>query len=59
MREAGTRQQDISHAWNFGPTSARAVEWVLSLDNALSLAASKLGLDLPGLSVWAICDRSA
>lgn len=58
VRGAATRQGDISHAWNFGPTSARAVESGLSVDNALSLAASKLGLDLPGLSVWAICDRS-
>jgi SAM-dependent methyltransferase len=58
VRGTGPPQEDMSHQWRFGSTSARIVEWVLSVDNAVSLGASRLGLDLPGLSVWAICDRS-
>lgn len=42
-------------AWPELPT--RAVLAGLAVDNHLSVAASRVGLDLPGLTWWAVCDR--
>jgi len=41
--------------WRRGRAVTRAVETVLSTDNALLLSFAALGLKLPGLSAWAEC----
>jgi Methyltransferase domain len=43
--------------WNAGKWVSKGVEKLLEFDNALSHAASELGWQMPGLSVWAICQR--
>ncbi len=44
-------------AWRGGPLLTRTLEAALSVDNLLSLTFSKGGLDLPGLSWWALCRK--
>jgi len=44
--------------WRHGPAATRLVAGALAVDNAASLALSRLGLDLPGLSWWALCTRT-
>ena len=46
-------------AWRHGALVTRAVQTALDLDNAVSLAAARAGLPLPGLSFWALCQRPA
>lgn len=43
--------------WSGGPLLTRAVSLMLEADNRVSLLASKAGLELPGLSWWALCKR--
>ena len=45
--------------WRHGPVFTGLVERALSLDAALASAASRAGLELPGLSWWALCSRGA
>jgi hypothetical protein len=35
----------------------RAVEWILGWDNRLSQLAARVGIELPGLSWWALCQK--
>ncbi len=46
-------------AWTHGPLVTRAVQAALDVDNAVSHAAARAGLPLPGLSFWALCQRPA
>jgi SAM-dependent methyltransferase len=48
-----------SLAWRRGPFVTAAVAWALRLDGTLSTWAADLGLDLPGLSWWALCRTSS
>jgi len=41
--------------WSAGAAVTRAVDVVLRADAELSFRAARLGLDLPGLSWWALC----
>jgi SAM-dependent methyltransferase len=41
--------------WRGSPLVTRTAEAVLATDNALLLSLAKVGLKLPGLSVWAAC----
>lgn len=41
--------------WNRGNLSYRVVDAALRMDNSLSRLASRLGVQLPGLTVWALC----
>lgn len=43
--------------WARGALITRAVRSLLLADNALSLLASKVGFELPGLSWWALCRK--
>ena len=43
--------------WQAGPFTDRLVTGALRADNWVSRAASKLGLPLPGLSLWALCQQ--
>ncbi len=42
-------------AWRGGAVLSMALEGALALDNAVSRALARRGLELPGLSVWALC----
>jgi trans-aconitate methyltransferase len=44
--------------WHGSPFLTRALHRALCWDNALSLAAHRQGLDLPGLSTWVTCRKS-
>lgn len=46
-------------AWNQPQAVTRAVEWVLAADNQLSRVAANAGIQLPGLSYWAVCQRQS
>jgi 2-polyprenyl-3-methyl-5-hydroxy-6-metoxy-1,4-benzoquinol methylase len=41
--------------WRGGPGLTRVLTHVMALDNALLLAARRLGLLIPGLTAWALC----
>ncbi len=43
--------------WTAGKWVSKGVDKLLAFDNALSHACSELGWQMPGLSVWAICQR--
>lgn len=43
--------------WRGGYCLTRFIELLLSLDNACSLLAARVGLKIPGLSVWALARR--
>ncbi len=43
--------------WRGGYCCTRLIELLLSLDNALSLLAARVGLKVPGLSLWALARR--
>jgi SAM-dependent methyltransferase len=45
-------------AWRHGERTARLAERWLALDARLGAAAGSLRLHLPGLSCWALCERS-
>jgi hypothetical protein len=51
------RAQPHAGEWRGSAALGRAVGEVLRWDNALSLAASARGWDVPGLSWWALCRR--
>jgi SAM-dependent methyltransferase len=44
-------------AWRHGRLLTRAVEGALALDNACSQLFSRWGVDVPGLSWWALCQK--
>ena len=46
-------------AWTHGALVTRTVQAALDLDNAVSHAAARAVLPLPGLSFWALCQRAA
>lgn len=43
--------------WSHGALFTRVVEACLRADNALSLTANRLGIKLPGLTVWVLCEK--
>jgi len=43
--------------WRYGARTGRLVEAALSLEGSLSLLFSRAGLDVPGLSWWAVCKK--
>jgi SAM-dependent methyltransferase len=45
-------------AWRHGERAARLAERWLALDAALGATAGRLRLHVPGLSCWALCERS-
>lgn len=44
-------------AWHGGPLATRLVATALRLDNALSRRLARAGVELPGLSWWALCRK--
>jgi hypothetical protein len=46
-------------SWKRGPVVTGMIKGVLTADARVSLAASKRGVTLPGLSYWAVCRRPA
>jgi SAM-dependent methyltransferase len=54
------RRNGVGHelAWRWGRAAAAVVGGVLSLDNAVSGLAARVGVELPGLSWWALCATS-
>lgn len=68
LREAlrpprATRTPDEGHqpeiAWHHGPLLTGTVQAALGLDNALSAALARAGIEAPGLTYWALCRRAA
>ncbi len=43
--------------WRAGQGLAKIVEMVLRADNRVSLVANKIGLKMPGLTAWILCER--
>jgi SAM-dependent methyltransferase len=56
-RAAGPEEHGIG-AWPRGPFVTRLVTTALQVDNAIMLAGRRLGITLPGLTVWALCRTS-
>ncbi len=44
--------------WSWPEAPTRVVLGALATDNGLSALASRVGLELPGLTWWAVCERS-
>jgi len=58
MRRRSGPRDALTLEWRHGPASARWVHRWLLLDAGLGRVASRLRLDCPGLSCWALCERS-
>ncbi len=56
-RESDVAAHDLG--WRRGPLVTGAVQGALALDNRLSSTLAARGLDVPGLSWWALCQRSS
>ncbi len=56
MRSAGKAVKGVG-GWNHGRWITRCVEIALKGDVRVSLALNRLGVVLPGLTVWAVCRR--
>lgn len=44
-------------AWKHGNTLTQLIRRTLQIDNSLLLTCDRLGLQLPGLSTWALCQK--
>jgi SAM-dependent methyltransferase len=53
------RESTHDLGWRHGPLLTRATHTALRLDNRLSHAFARRGLQVPGLSWWALCRRSS
>lgn len=51
------KQSSPGIAWRGGKVLTATVATALALDNAVSMHAARLGLQLPGLSYWALCRK--
>ena len=61
MSPSGPRSDHVRTAvtqWSLGGLSTRLVTKALALDGALCLAAARRSVSLPGLSAWALAERS-
>jgi SAM-dependent methyltransferase len=45
--------------WSGGAAISKTVDAALAVDNAVSRVTARLGVALPGLSCWALCEREA
>jgi len=45
-------------SWNAGATVTSAVRLALAADNAVSLLAARVGIELPGLSLWSLAKKA-
>jgi len=43
--------------WNAGPLITRAIDTALRMDNLLSHRLADVGIDVPGMSYWALCKK--
>jgi SAM-dependent methyltransferase len=43
--------------WNRGQVFTRFIEILLNIDNSLLLAANRLGIRIPGLTGWVLCEK--
>lgn len=43
--------------WRFGEAAAQFFEFIFNIDNKISLTLNRLGIKLPGLSVWVLCEK--
>jgi 2-polyprenyl-3-methyl-5-hydroxy-6-metoxy-1,4-benzoquinol methylase len=44
--------------WNAGPLVTRAIDTALHIDNVVSHRLADAGIEVPGMSWWALCKRS-
>lgn len=57
LRPPASHGEPPSLAWNGSPFVTEVIQGLLAADGALSRASSRIGLELPGLSWWALCRR--
>jgi hypothetical protein len=57
LRGSGTGDGP-SHEWPGGERSARVAQALLAVDTGISHLFARFGLGLPGLSCWAVCEKS-
>jgi hypothetical protein len=43
--------------WNRGKIVTKFIENILNLDNGLIISASRLGIKIPGLTGWVLCEK--
>lgn len=43
--------------WNHGKIVTKSVEVLLNIDNNISLALNKVGIKIPGLTIWSLCKK--
>lgn len=43
--------------WNRGKVVTGIIEKILNMDNSLMISASRLGIRIPGLTGWALCEK--
>jgi len=53
---SGKPEQGVG-GWSHGDATTDLVKSILILDNRLSMALNRIGVRIPGLSVWAICRK--
>lgn len=58
LRPRADTSAKVSSEWRAPGWFTKVVTFALSKDNALARRASQAGLDLPGLSWWAICEKA-
>jgi len=54
---AGDRQAPVTLDWNAGPLITRAIDTALQMDNLLSHRLADAGIEVPGMSYWALCKK--
>ena len=52
-----SKSSDGIGCWNSGPIVTAIVEKLLHMDNCLMIAAADIGIKLPGLTVWVLCEK--
>lgn len=43
--------------WNYGSIPTRVIELVLTIENNFLIILARMGIKLPGLTIWAICKK--
>ena len=51
------RQAPLTLEWNAGPLITRVIDTALRMDNELSHRLADVGIEVPGMSYWALCKK--
>lgn len=55
--EKGRAQSEGVGNWRHGKTLTKMIELFLRVDNRVSFAMNSLGIKIPGLTVWVLCEK--